>query len=111
MRPADTAKAAQWRGVIAEQRSSGKSVAAYCRRKGVSAGVFHWWKRRLGAECGNQTAAGKEGFIEVAVSARETESGSGVELRIGERLSVRLARGFDEQTLKAVLSLVAGDGG
>jgi hypothetical protein len=38
----------QWRQRIARQRASGLSIAAFCRREGVSPATFHAWKRKLG---------------------------------------------------------------
>jgi hypothetical protein len=37
----------QWRGRIERQRESGLSIAAFCRREGVSMASFHGWKRKL----------------------------------------------------------------
>jgi hypothetical protein len=41
--------------------------AAFCRREGISAGSFYWWKRRLAADDG-------VGFDRVGRSIREGES-------------------------------------
>ena len=37
----------QWRQRMKSQLASGLSIAAFCRREGVSQAVFHAWKRRL----------------------------------------------------------------
>lgn len=36
-----------WTKTIAEQEASGLSVPAFCREKGVCAGSFYHWRRRL----------------------------------------------------------------
>lgn len=36
-----------WRGVIAEQETSGETVAVVCRRHGVSTKGFYWRRRQL----------------------------------------------------------------
>ena len=36
-----------WAKTIAEQEESGLSVPAFCREKGVCAGSFYHWRRRL----------------------------------------------------------------
>jgi hypothetical protein len=36
-----------WAKAIAEQEESGLSVPAFCREKGVCAGSFYHWRRRL----------------------------------------------------------------
>lgn len=37
----------QWRQRVEWQRESGLSIAAFCRREGVSPASFHTWKRKL----------------------------------------------------------------
>ena len=37
----------QWRRRIERQRSSGLSIAEFCRREGLSQASFHAWKRKL----------------------------------------------------------------
>jgi transposase-like protein len=37
----------QWRQRLERQRASGLSIAAFCRKEGVSQAAFHAWKRRL----------------------------------------------------------------
>jgi hypothetical protein len=39
----------EWRGLVAEQASSGLSGLAWCRRHGVKYGSFSIWRRRLSA--------------------------------------------------------------
>jgi transposase-like protein len=39
--------AEKWRRRIAEQRESELSIAAFCRRHGLTQVSFHYWKRRL----------------------------------------------------------------
>ncbi len=38
---------AKWLGLIAEQEQSGKTVAAFCRERGVPASQIFAWKRRV----------------------------------------------------------------
>lgn len=44
-----TDKAGQWRAHQVAQGASGLSVAAYCRRHGLSYASWMYWQRRLGA--------------------------------------------------------------
>ena len=99
-------RAAYWRGKVEEQASSGLPIAAFCRKKGLTAGTFSWWKYHLR---GRRPGRASEGFVELV--ARGPEIGySGVEVRIGERLCIRLARGFDPETLKTALAALADEG-
>ncbi len=61
-------KSAEWERVIKEQRSSGLSIAAFCRERGVSDKSFGYWSRRLaerGASNGRFAAVGEAGKIEL----------------------------------------------
>jgi hypothetical protein len=46
-RPVNQVRWDQWRQVIARQRTSGLSVAEFCRRENVSRQGFHVWNRKL----------------------------------------------------------------
>ncbi len=37
---------AKWRTLVAEQARSGETVAAFCRKSGLCAAHFYWWKKR-----------------------------------------------------------------
>ena len=41
---------AGWAAIVAQQRASGLSIVAFCRRHGLAVSTFHAWKRRLEAE-------------------------------------------------------------
>jgi hypothetical protein len=38
---------ADWRSLVAEQRQSGLTIAAFCRRRKVTEASFYWHKRRF----------------------------------------------------------------
>ena len=54
-------KQVHWQSVVSEQQTSGQSVAAFCRTREVSEGLFYYWRKRL------REAAAPE-FIEVQVA-------------------------------------------
>jgi hypothetical protein len=101
----DERKAAQWARIIEQQRRSGKSIAAFCRKRGVSLERFHWWQGRQRRQEGREEAAGSAGFVELVTRGEETAF-SGVELRVGDRVGIRVSRGFDPETLGSVLRVV-----
>jgi hypothetical protein len=101
----DPEKAKRWEQIIARQRKSGKTIVDFCKKQGVRVGQFHWWNRRLREMKGNHRRSRRGGFVELVASVGEPDY-SGVELRIDEKLSIRLARGFDPQTLKAALATI-----
>jgi len=96
---------AKWRGLVAEQRRSGQSVAAFCRERGICAPQLFAWKKRL-----NQ--AGTEQFVAVqVVEAGELPQppavhGPAIEVRLGCGRSVILEPGFDVDHLRAVLAVL-----
>jgi hypothetical protein len=43
----DLAKERRWRTLVAEQRRSGLTIAAFCLDRQLAASAFHYWKREL----------------------------------------------------------------
>ncbi|HLI77604.1 MAG TPA: hypothetical protein VKV02_11705 [Acidobacteriaceae bacterium] len=99
---------AKWRGLIAEQQQSGKSVAGFCQERGLGTGQFYEWKKRL-------RETGPVPFVEVAVkpAARavvaQVGPGSAIEVQLksGHRLVV--GPGFDAQHLRALLGVLESE--
>ena len=106
----DPEKAARWEELIDRQRKSGMTIVAFCKAEGVLVGQFHWWNRRLREmREGHRYSAGG-GFVELVARGAEA-SFSGVELTVDGQLSIRLARGFDPETLKVALATIATKAG
>jgi hypothetical protein len=101
----DPKKAARWEKLIARQRKSGKTIVDFCKEEGVLVGQFHWWNKRLRDLRPHRHGAGR-GFVELIASVAESNY-SGVELKIDGKVSIRLARGFDPETLKTALTTIA----
>jgi len=97
----DPEKEKFWRAVIQEHPGSGKSVRAFCKEKGVNENLFYGWRRELQLWDGEQAAP--KGFVELIRRGGQVGT-AGVSIRLGERVSIVVERGFDVQTLKAVLS-------
>jgi hypothetical protein len=97
----DASKEKFWRQAIAKARSSGQSVREFCRQRGLRENLFYWWRlelKRRGAE-----AAGKSGFVELVRPAAALVL-AGVSIRVDERVSIVLERGFDREALRAALN-------
>ena len=56
----------EWKRVIEEQRVSGRSVAAFCRERGLKDNSFHYWRAKFGERKFVQVS-GRE-VIEVTLS-------------------------------------------
>ena len=57
-------KLGKWRSLIAEQKESGQSAAAFCRTRGLREALFYYWKKQL-------PEVGRSQFVEVKVEAVE----------------------------------------
>lgn len=103
----------RWRRILFEQRRSGLSVAEFCRRSGVAASSFFYWRRRLAA--GRRARRGVRTFVELAlptaagarVPAGGIETGvPRIELRLPGRRRIVVRAGFDRRTLLDLLSVL-----
>ena len=91
------AVADRWRRILEQQRRSGSSVAAFCRRAGVSQPSFYAWRQKL---------RGAGTFIEVKWPRETAVEAGGVELRLPGRRCVVIRPGFDRQTLIELLHVL-----
>ena len=87
----------KWRRRIAEQRESGLSIAAYCRRHDLTQVSFHYWKRRLRDE---PAKAGPARFLPVSV----LDSAVSVSIERPDGLVLRVP--CDERALRIVLRIL-----
>jgi len=96
----DAEKEKFWRGKMAGYESSGLTVREFCAREGLREVQFYYWRREL-----KEASKEKAGFVEL-VRTGGGNGGAGVSVRVDERLSIVLERGFDVETLKAALATV-----
>ncbi len=103
MRRRQTAAWTKWRGLVAEQQQSGKSVTAFCRERDLKTGQFFAWKKRL-----REAEAPKFGAVEVAPvaevkwAAAEIRRGV-IEVRLRGGRSLLVEPGFDAHHLRALV--------
>ena len=108
-RKQDVEKARFWRGAIREAARSGVSIREFCRRRKLPESQFYWWQRRLSLtrhvpKRRNQQTARPASFA--LVSEEPGGSNAGIELVLADGRRLRIARGVDEATLRAVLAAV-----
>ena len=103
--------AARWTRIIAQQQSSGLSIAEFCRLRDLSQPSYFVWRRRLQLSDGG--IAGPEAspaFVEVKIARQEVQgSVSGpqacaLELRLPHGRSVLVRQGFDRRVLRQLLA-------
>ena len=90
----------KWQELIRQQQQSKLSVSAFCRQHGFSDQAFYNWRKRLAASepvrfalVDASPASGADGFAPLELI-----------LASGDRL--RIARGTDAVTLRAVLNVL-----
>ena len=87
-----------WRQRIAQQESSGQSIRAYCRGRGLQEHAFYGWRQRLR----KQTAPVKFALVETKPAEAETARPIELMLASGDRLRIP----HDAATLKLVLAVL-----
>lgn len=125
-----TDRAKYWRRMLTAWEGSGLTQAEFCRRRGLKAVTFAWWKRQLvgpsdrgGRSRGNQrgqkagASSNKPSFVEVAFSesagqpviAHRTagKSDSGYEVALPCGMSIRLPADFDVERTSQLIRAVS----
>lgn len=98
-------KREHWLGRLEEQRLSGLSMAAWCRREGVPYWKFLYWRRRLnGASAGSSESVA---FHEIVVADQVPGSCSALEVCLPSGIVVRVSGSVDRQNLRLVLEEAA----
>jgi transposase-like protein len=104
----DVDKERYWQRIIPEAVRSGVSIREFCRQRRLKESQFYWWQRRLKAGRGQGTRrrpavhGGGASFALVSEEAGATDAG--IELVLGDGRRLRIRRGVDEVTLRAVLA-------
>ena len=101
----DREKAQHWQRTMREAARSGVSIREFCRQRKLKESQFYWWQRRLAAgrhAPSKKTGAGPASFALVSDEPAMPDAGIELVLTGGRRL--RIAKGVDEQTLRAVLT-------
>ncbi|HOE76571.1 MAG: hypothetical protein GYA67_14105 [Smithella sp.] len=91
---------AHWRDVIETQKTSGLSIAAYCRNQQIRSNDFYAWRRRISKR---QTA--RQGFLELSPSVISS-SDTGFRIILGN-LCIEVQRHFDPATLRTVVACLS----
>lgn len=87
----------EWRERVGQQESSGQSIRAFCRERGLKEHAFYGWRRRLR----KQNTPVRFALVETK-SAAATVASIEVMLSSGDRLRIP----HDAATLKLVLAVL-----
>ncbi len=104
----DDEKARHWERTIHEAARSGLSILEFCRQRGLQKSQFYWWQRRLKVRRPQRrTGMRNKGQASFAlVSDKPEVMDAGIELVLGDGRRLRICKGVDEETLRAVLAAV-----
>ena len=94
-----------WREVLARQRRSGLSVAAFCRRHEVSPAAFYGWKRRLAGETSGKST--EVSFVPLPLDQAVPPLAAELSLQLPNGVQVTVPCNFDDAALERLLQ-VAG---
>ena len=107
----DVEKERQWKKTIREAARSGLSTREFCRRRQLKESQFYWWQRRLKATRQPTTkrkpSVNSEPTSFALVSDEPGAIDAGIELVLNDGRRLRIRKGVDEETLRAVLAAVA----
>jgi hypothetical protein len=113
-RKGDAAKTRYWQRTISEAARSWMSIREFCRQRRVKESQFYWWQHKLRAsrQAGTTPKLGGNGrpasFALVSDEVGATDVG--IELVLGDGRRLRIRRGVDEGTLRAVLAALEQPG-
>lgn len=96
-----------WAGLLSDWKRSGVSQAEFCRRRGIKAVTFAWWKRRLPASWGDPVQSdgrAKDRFVEVQLPG--LVSMSAYEIVLAHGRSIRVGSQFDPEVLTRLIAAV-----
>ncbi len=102
----------RWRGLLAEQKESGKSIAGFCRDRRLPVWQFYEWKKRL-----RQTATAS--FVAVELVASQTAAAAitpaavhsaPIEIRLRGGRSLLVGPDFETDHLRRLLTVLEQEG-
>lgn len=86
---------AHWQRIIEGQKTSGKTIAEYCRIRSITSSQFYTWRCKI-----TQRQTDHRGFVELKPSMNNT----GIRIYPAENIFIEVSKGFDAATLQAVLA-------
>ncbi len=109
----DLSKYRRWQRTIGEAARSGLSIREFCRRRKLTVSHFYWWQRRLGMDVRKGLSRKQDGRPSPAsfalVSNDPAATDAGIELVLGDGRRLRIHKGVDGETLRAVLAAMESD--
>jgi hypothetical protein len=86
---------------VREWRASGKSAAEFAASRRINANTLKWWSSEL-----SRATSLSPPVVEVSLGA--ASEANELEVRLAGGASIRVPRGFDEETLRRLLGVLEG---
>jgi transposase-like protein len=106
----DDEKARYWQRMIREAARSGTSIREFCRQHRLKESQFYWWQHKLKVARPDRSTREQgvtRGSASFALVSDEPQAAdAGIELVLGNGHRLRIRKGVDEETLRAVLAAV-----
>ena len=101
---------AQWseheaRVVLHAWQVSGQSIERFATQRGLTPQRLRWWKNKLEGPAEPKRA---KGVSLVPVRVVESTRGTPIQIMLPNGLSIRVGRGFDEETFARVMAILGG---
>lgn len=94
-----------WGGMIQEQKASGLSISAFCRKRNVSAASFFGWRRKLTQRDQDETAAK---FVPLRFDAPSMATRPGCEVVLPDGCRIIVPGQCDASWLREILKALRG---
>ena len=90
-----------WQTAIEAHRQSGLSIAAFCKKEGLSEAAYYYWRRKLAGGVLQAKEKSPPDFLEVVVAGSHNAA---LELVFSGGPTLRIPPGADHKNLSHVLS-------
>ena len=99
----DVEKRLYWRRILEEAATSGISMREFCRQRRLKETQFYWWRRMLKSG-GQERRVERERGSFALVSEEAGTIAADLELVLHDGRRLRIGRGVEEESLRAVLA-------
>ena len=90
-----------WQTAIEARRKSGLSIAAFCKKKGISETAYYYWRRKLAVGVSKPQGPSASDFLEVVMPVSPPAV---LELVFSSGSRLKINPGVDPKMLNQVLS-------
>jgi transposase-like protein len=90
-----------WQMVIETRQESGLSLAAFCKKEGISEAAYYYWRRKLAGGMPKSKEKSSPEFLEVVLPGSNAMA---LELVLSSGNTLRINPGADNKILSQVLS-------